>query len=110
MIKKNIKVNGKIHRNTSKVGETIETKMERVVNNGEPIEDTAPIIYQDKYEGVNKAYDIRTDKWDVALEGMTHVHKSEMAKMDVEKQKIKENKENTGNHVSIGDAGGDAKK
>jgi hypothetical protein len=54
-------------------GETIEEKVKRIVNNNEPITDGAPIIWQERKEGVNPAYDIRADKWDIALEAMTAV-------------------------------------
>ena len=41
-------------------GETIETKVNRIVNNGEPIKDGAPIIYTERKDGVLPEYDIRT--------------------------------------------------
>ena len=48
-------------------GEFIEEKVSRVVENKEPIEDGAPIIYTERKDGVIPAYNIRTDKWDIAL-------------------------------------------
>ena len=48
-------------------GETIEEKIRRIMLSGEPITDGAPIIYTEKKDGVRPEYDIRTDKWDVAL-------------------------------------------
>jgi hypothetical protein len=56
-----------------KEGETIEMKVKRIINNNEPITDGAPLIWQERKEGVNPAYDIRTDKWDIAIEAMTTV-------------------------------------
>jgi hypothetical protein len=56
-----------------KEDETIEMKVKRIINNNEPITDGAPMIWQERAEGVNPAYDIRTDKWDVALDAMTVV-------------------------------------
>ena len=47
-------------------GEFIEEKVARVVENKEPIEDGAPIIYTERKDGVIPAYNIRTDKWDIA--------------------------------------------
>ena len=41
-------------------GESIETKVNRIVNNGEPITDGAPIIYTERKDGVLPEYDIRT--------------------------------------------------
>jgi len=66
--------------NDSVEGETLEQKIERVLHNGEPIEDGAPIIYTDKAKGVQAGYNIRTDRWEVAAEAMDAVHKSKTAK------------------------------
>lgn len=57
-------------------GETIEEKVQRVVENKEPIEDGAPIIYTEYKDGVIPAYDIRADKWDIALTAMDQVNKT----------------------------------
>lgn len=61
-------------------GETIEEKVARVVENKEPIEDGAPIIYTERKDGVIPAYNIRTDKWDIALTAMDQVNKNWEAK------------------------------
>ena len=37
-----------IEQNESVDGETLEIKMERIINNGEPIQDGAPIIYTER--------------------------------------------------------------
>jgi hypothetical protein len=66
--------------NNSVEGETIEEKIERVVNNNEPITDGAPIIYTDRRDGVLPAYDIRTDRFEVAIEAMDKVSASQLAK------------------------------
>lgn len=63
-------------------GESIETKIERVVQNKEPIEDGAEIIYTEKKLGVQPQYDIRTDKWEVAQEAMNLAHSNRIAKSD----------------------------
>lgn len=55
-------------------GETIENKVRRIVGNNEPIEDTAPLIYTERKDGVRPEFNIRTDKWDVALEAMMSVN------------------------------------
>ena len=57
-------------------GETIEEKVQRIVENKEPIEDGAPIIYTERKDGVIPAYDIRADKWDIALNAMDQVNKA----------------------------------
>lgn len=61
-------------------GETIEKKLRRVVNNKEPITDGAPIVYTERKDGVLPEYNIRTDKWDLAIEAMDVAHKTEIAK------------------------------
>lgn len=60
-------------------GETIEHKMERVLANKEAITDGAPIIYTERKDGVIPAYDIRTDRWEIAAEAMDKVHASRLA-------------------------------
>lgn len=62
--------------NESTEGETIEQKMERILTSNEPIQDGAPIIYTERKDGVNPSHNIRTDKWDYALEGMDKYAKS----------------------------------
>jgi hypothetical protein len=54
-------------------GETIEQKVRRIVNNKEPITDGAPIVYTERKEGVLPQYDIRADRWDIALGAMDKV-------------------------------------
>lgn len=66
--------------NTSLQGETLEMKVERIVNNGEPIEDTAPMIYTERMSGVHPAHDVRTDRMEIAIEGMNNVSKTQIAK------------------------------
>ena len=51
-------------------GESIETKCARVLQNNEPITDTAPIIYTAKEDGVLPAYNIRTDRFEIAMDAM----------------------------------------
>ena len=63
-------------------GERIETKVERIVNNKEPITDGAPIQYTEKGE-LNPNFDHRTDRWEYATENMDVVHRSESAKSAV---------------------------
>ena len=51
-------------------GESIEEKVQKLIENNEPITDGAPIIYTEKKDGVLPQYDIRTDKWDIAQSAM----------------------------------------
>ena len=61
-------------------GESIEQKVRRVVENKEPITDGAPIIYTEKKDGVLPQFNIRTDKWEIALDAMDKVQASRIAK------------------------------
>ncbi len=63
-------------------GEPIEWKVERLISNQEPISDGAPAIYTARKDGVQSAYNIRTDRWEVATMGMDTVQKSIQAKRD----------------------------
>lgn len=61
-------------------GESIETKVRRILENNEPITDGAPIIYTNRDDGVIPAYNIRTDKWDIAQTAMEAIHTSKAEK------------------------------
>ena len=70
-------------------GEPIEHKVERLVNNNEPITDGAPEIFTERKEGVISAYNIRTDRWEIAAEAMDVVQKSIEAKRDAKAAEAK---------------------
>lgn len=57
-------------------GERLELKIDRMTQNNEPIGDSAPLIYTPRKDGVIAAYDIRTDKWDIALDAMEKVNQT----------------------------------
>lgn len=61
-------------------GETIETKVKRITENNEPITDGAPIIYTNRDDDVLPAYNIRTDRWEIAQEAMDAVNQANLAK------------------------------
>lgn len=82
MYKQNKIVTTSININASYEGETIEQKMERIVNNQEPITDGAPLIYTERMQGVMAGYDPRTDRFDIAIDAMDAVSKSRVAKRD----------------------------
>lgn len=62
-----------------KEGETIETKVRRIIEEKTPITDTAPIIYTNRTDGVIAGYNIRTDRFDIALSAMDEVNKAKIA-------------------------------
>lgn len=72
----------KIEMPTSDTGESIEAKMRRVTENNEPIDAGAPEIFTDRKDGVIAAYDIRTDRFTLALDAMDKVSKSRTAQRE----------------------------
>lgn len=71
-----------LKRNTSYQGERIEEKINRIVNNKEPITDGAPIVYTERKDGVLPAYNIKTDRFEIAVDAMDKVAKSHIAKRE----------------------------
>ena len=57
-------------------------QIERIVSNGEPISDGAPSIFTERKDGVISAYNIRTDRWEIATEAMDKVSGSIQAKRE----------------------------
>lgn len=90
MTHKRIHQKTKITLNESVIGESIETKVERIIQNKEPISDAAPIIYTDRREGVQPAYNIRSDRFDIAIEAMDKVSKTKLAQRDDYLKKLDE--------------------
>ena len=48
-------------------GETLIKKCQRILDEGEPLTDGAPLIYTPKQAGVKPECNVRTDKWDIAM-------------------------------------------
>ena len=65
-------------------GEQIEEKVRRIVSNNEPITDGAPIIFTEKKDGVRPEYNVRTDRWDIALDAMNKVDMARKAHKEIE--------------------------
>lgn len=68
--------------NTSVEGETLETKILRMTTNKEPVPQESELIFQDRSEGVSPGYNIRTDRFEVAIDAMTTVDKSYKARRE----------------------------
>lgn len=100
MYKYNKPTKSKLKINNGYEAETIEKKVYRITNNKEPISDSAPVIYTDRSEGVLPAYNIRTDRFEIAAEAMDKIDKTnkakreERAKAREEAKKKPENNEN----------------
>ena len=55
-------------------GETLIKKIQRILDENEPLTDGAPMIYTPKQEGVREDCNIRTDKWALAMDAMDRVN------------------------------------
>lgn len=60
----------------TETGETLELQIKRMKETNQPIEGGAPTIYTARKDGVIPEYDIRSDKWDRALENMEQVSRN----------------------------------
>lgn len=63
-------------------GDSLEREIERLTTEKTPIESVSPPIYTENKDGVLPQHDIRTDRWEVALEAMDSVAASYRAKRD----------------------------
>ncbi len=74
-----------IKKNTAVENEPLERKIERMENNGEPLQsnsEAAQMIYTDRADGVQAAYDIRSDRFEIAVEATDALQKSNIARRD----------------------------
>ena len=78
----NVPMKSNLYVNNSYEGETIETKIVRIVTQNEPIKDGAPLIFTERKQGVLPEYDIRTDRFEIAIDAMDKITKSNLAKRD----------------------------
>lgn len=78
--------------NDSVIDISLERQLEKVVAGKEPIDSSSPLVYTERKDGVLPQYNIRTDRFELALEAMGKVNKSYMAKRE-EKLKETEKKE-----------------
>lgn len=60
--------------------EGLEVKLRRITETNEPLAGDIPIVYTKKTDGVLPAYDIRTDRFEIAREAMSKVQESEVTK------------------------------
>ena len=59
---------GSIKTGQNKEGVNIETKVARMVSNEEPITDSVPLFYGSAKDVVRPEYNIRTDRFRIAME------------------------------------------
>lgn len=90
-------------------GENILTKVRRILDENEPLTDGAPLIYTPKEDGVKPEYDIRTDKWQIAINAMDRVNAYKLSdytkngKNPELKEKAEEKAENSKGGTSEGE-------
>lgn len=89
MYRQNIAQRTSLKVNDSYEGETLEAKVRRILNNKEPITDGAPIIHTERKDGVMPSYNIRTDRFEVALDAMEAVSKAHIAKREERAKVVK---------------------
>lgn len=71
-------------------GMTIETMVMLFMNNQTDIERTQPLIYTERKDGVHAGYDIRTDRFDIAVDAMDKSAGSLSAKRESKLNIVKE--------------------
>lgn len=84
------RVKTQIHRVPRDKGESIEEMIRRCTESNEPIESTAPMIYTEEAAGVQPQYNIRADRFEIALDAVDKYQKSEIARQKAEKDKAAE--------------------
>lgn len=83
--KQNKYIGSKLHINTAKEGELLEGKLARMKASKQPvkaIDGMKPMIYTDRADGVHPSHNIRTNKFEVAIEAHDMVAKARAAKRD----------------------------
>ena len=77
--------------NESYEAERLEFKIQKMVDAKEPIGSEVTPMYTERRDGVLPQYDVRTDRFEIALEAMDKVSKSEIAKREERhKEKVDE--------------------
>lgn len=81
MKKVNVNIGTGYSINQTYEAEGLEMKIRRMMEGKEGIEEAVPLIYTDKKDGVLPGYDIRTDRFEVALNAMDKLRQAEVAKI-----------------------------
>lgn len=84
-------------------GESIETKLERMIANKEPIsgEGNVQLLFTERKDGVLPSYNIKTDRWLHAIEATDALSRQKVAQREAKIVDIKKPTEDKG-----GDVGG----
>lgn len=85
MKQKIIRPLSRIHtRGVLRDGQSLEEFLRKAMQGNEPIQATAKLTYNDRKDGVLPQHDIRTDRWDLALEQTTTYHMSRAAQQKLQ--------------------------
>lgn len=60
-------------------GQSIEEQLRKMITGKEPIQANAKIAYTERKDGVHQEFDIRTDRFELAMMASDKVHKSKYA-------------------------------
>ncbi len=71
-----------LKRSSNEEGQHLETKIQRMMKNKEAIPAEAELIYTAREDGVLPAYDIRADRFELAITGHDKIAKSKIAKSE----------------------------
>lgn len=80
--------NTRMKSNTSIPAESIERMLERWLTNKEKIEGNAPLIYTERAKGVIPSTNIRTDRFEIAIEATEKIAKSYKARREERHLKV----------------------
>lgn len=85
MKQKIIRPLSRIHtRGVLRDGQSLEEFLSKAMAGNEPIQATAKLTYNDRKDGVLPQHDIRTDRWELALEQTTAYHMSRAAQQKLQ--------------------------
>ena len=86
-------------------GETIEEKVNKILTQNEAITDGAQLNYTERKDGVKPEYDIRTDRFEHAIDAMERVTKTHLAKREERLKAIKGGSESGGSESGGSESG-----
>ncbi|AXH77590.1 MAG: hypothetical protein [Microviridae sp.] len=68
-------------------GERLEIKISRMLEDNEPITEISERIYGSREEGVIPSTNIRSDRWDAAVDAMDAANQSKIARREAKREK-----------------------
>lgn len=71
-----------IERRLTEDGQSIEEMLRQQTETKAPIDNVSPMIYTERKDGVHPEYDIRTDRFEIAIDAMDKFSKSGNAHKD----------------------------